>query len=200
MRCFALQTQHIIDANTFRQSMHLSDSGPNELAITFDRRDTGLIAIYLNGTIIANGSLPLISSSKIGDEIWINAREWLNMDTGFRGSLYRFSMYAGVVPAEELGRPCLSIQPSSYLHIPSLCEDLLTPTSSGPRHLILLPTECQYSRRIALVLLVSRSLPATILHAMAVDQAPCSRLHSQECPLCQKKRCAKWGNLQTASQ
>lgn len=83
----------------------LSASQVSELAIVFDRRDTGQILLYLDGKAISNGTLPLVASPKIAGEIWFNAREWNGgLDTGFRGSLHRLSIYADVVPPQELTR------------------------------------------------------------------------------------------------
>ena len=87
-------------------SLALSDTEPNELAITFDRKDTGKIAVFLDGHPVANGTLPLLPSARIGNEIWLNSREWSNMDTKFRESTHRFSMYADAVPPEDLAKPC----------------------------------------------------------------------------------------------
>ena len=83
----------------------LSASEVSELAIVFDRRDTGQILLYLDGKAISNGTLPLVASPKIAGELWFNAREWdKDLDTGFRGSLHRLSIYADVVPPQELAR------------------------------------------------------------------------------------------------
>ena len=90
------------------RSLTLSETEPNELAITYDRKDTGATAVFLDGRPVDNGTLPLLPSPRIGDEIWLNSREWINMDTGFRGSMHRFTVYADVVPAHELAKPCKS--------------------------------------------------------------------------------------------
>ena len=74
--------------------------------------------MYLNGEEIVNDNLKLISSPKIGHEIWVNAREWRQLDTGFRGHIYRVKMYADIVPASELTRGSHSKR--SLAHVPGL--------------------------------------------------------------------------------
>ncbi|KAL9136058.1 MAG: hypothetical protein Q9175_002726 [Cornicularia normoerica] len=71
----------------------LSASKVSELAIVFDRRDTGQILLYVDGRVVSNGTLPLVTSPKIAGEVWFNAREWNNddLDTGFRGWLHRMA-------------------------------------------------------------------------------------------------------------
>ena len=66
----------------------------HEITISYDRRDEGKIQLYIDGTPLANQSLPFVHSPKIGQEVWFNARDWDNLDTGFRGELHRFTMYA----------------------------------------------------------------------------------------------------------
>ena len=58
---------------------------------------SGYICVFVDGRPIANGTLPLVPSAKTAQEIWFNARTWSEKDTGFRGSLHRFSMYPRVV-------------------------------------------------------------------------------------------------------
>ena len=83
----------------------LSASRVSELAVVFDRRDTGQILLYLDGKPISNGTLPLVASPKIAGEVWFNAREWnKDLDTQLRGSLHRLSIYADAVPPQELAR------------------------------------------------------------------------------------------------
>jgi hypothetical protein len=81
------------------------------VAITFDRRDRGYVNLFLDGEQIANNSIPLIASPKIGQEIWFNALDWDNLDTGFRGTLNRFTMYADALAPQDIALP---IKTTSY--------------------------------------------------------------------------------------
>lgn len=67
-------------------------SGPHEMAIIFDRKESGMIKLFLDGKLLTNESISPVASPKIGQEIWFNALDWDNLDTGFRGSLNRFTM------------------------------------------------------------------------------------------------------------
>lgn len=96
---------HPLPLSVLPSSPGLTEAPPTDLAITFDRLTTGTIAVYINGKLVANTSLPLLASPKLGNEIWVNAREWDNLDTGFRGSLHRLSFFADVVPADAIARP-----------------------------------------------------------------------------------------------
>ena len=88
----------------------------HELALTFDRRKQGVISLYLDGESLATHAVPVVASPKLGQEIWINAQEWDVLDTGFRGTLNRFTMYADVVPPQAIADPIRSFtQPSSKL-------------------------------------------------------------------------------------
>lgn len=112
-----------------------------DLAIIFDRRDTGTIAVYLHGEMFANTSLPLIASPKLGNEIWVNGREWDNLDTGFRGSIHRLSFFADAIPVDAIVQP---IPPpissaSNISHSGASNVTLTVEPSAIPRSLDLLP-------------------------------------------------------------
>lgn len=77
----------------------------HELAITFDRRDYGGVQIFIDGKEIGSKRLPLIDSFKAGQDIWLNARNWDELDTGFRGLLSRFTMYADALSPEDIANP-----------------------------------------------------------------------------------------------
>lgn len=110
------QFENIDDAEWMSdRGLEMSQTDSNELAIAFDRRDTGFVGVYFDGIPVSNGTLPLIPSPKIGNEIWFNSREWKVRDTGFRGQLYQFSGYADRISAEGLARlrkflPALELQ------------------------------------------------------------------------------------------
>ncbi|CAD6573017.1 MAG: hypothetical protein ASARMPREDX12_005633 [Alectoria sarmentosa] len=95
---------------TSADGISLSASNVSELAILYDRRDTGKMLFYLDGKAISNRtlSLSLVASPKIAGEVWFDAREWNNddLDTGFRETVYRLSIYADVVPPQALARAC----------------------------------------------------------------------------------------------
>ena len=76
--------------------------GVHEMTISFDRRDAGKVDLYLDGIGVGNHGLPLIVAPKIGQEIWFNAREWDQLDTGFRGELHRFTMYADALEPGDI--------------------------------------------------------------------------------------------------
>lgn len=78
------------------------------MAITFDRKTHGKVGLFLDGKSLANGTLPLVASPKIGQDIWFNAQEWDKLDTGFRGTLNRFTMYADALPPQALASPISS--------------------------------------------------------------------------------------------
>ena len=80
-------------------------TGSHELAISFDRKEQGMISLYLDGENLGNQTLSLIASPKIGQEIWFNAQEWDNLDTGFRGTLNRFTMYADALSPDDIAKP-----------------------------------------------------------------------------------------------
>jgi len=46
------------------------------MALTMDRKTQGIVSLYLDGKSLANGSLPLVASPKVGQEIWFNAKDW----------------------------------------------------------------------------------------------------------------------------
>lgn len=81
------------------------------MAVTFDRRNRESANLFLDGERIANKTMPLIASPKIGQEIWFNARDWDNLDSGFRGTLNRFTMYADVLSSQDIA---LTITTTSY--------------------------------------------------------------------------------------
>lgn len=75
------------------------------MAIIFDRKESGMIKLFLDGKLLTNESISLVASPKIGQELWFNALDWDNLDTGFRGSLNRFTMYAGALTPETMSNP-----------------------------------------------------------------------------------------------
>ena len=81
------------------------------MAVTFDRKTHGAVNLFLDGQRIANKTLPLIASPKIGQEIWFNAKDWDDLDTGFRGGLNRFTMYADALSPQDIALP---ISTTSY--------------------------------------------------------------------------------------
>ena len=83
-------------------SLPLSSDSPNELTIVFDRKDTGVISVYADGRSVSNGTLPLLASASIPGEIWMNGRNWRKLDTGFRGDIYRFRMYADALQPQDM--------------------------------------------------------------------------------------------------
>lgn len=95
------------------------------MAITFGRKESGMIKLFVDGKMLANESMPLIASPMIGQEIWFNAQDWNDLDTGFRGSLDRFFMYADALSPKEIGRSLASKTPrmsrlAAELEIPHL--------------------------------------------------------------------------------
>ena len=84
------------------------NTGPHEMAITFDPKTQGSVSLFLDGQSFDNGTLPLVASPKVGQEIWINAEEWDLVDTSFRGTLHRFTMYAEALPPQEIAAPTAS--------------------------------------------------------------------------------------------
>lgn len=81
------------------------------MAATFDRRNRESANLFLDGERIANKTMPLIASPTIGQEIWFNARDWDILDSGFRGTLNRFTMYADVLSSQDIA---LTITTTSY--------------------------------------------------------------------------------------
>lgn len=99
-----------LTANVFR--LPQLKTGLHEMALTFDRKTQGLVRLYLDGKSLANGTLPLVASPKVGQEIWFNARDWDNLDTGFRGTLHRFTMYADALPPDAVAEPLSTASPA----------------------------------------------------------------------------------------
>ena len=95
------------------------------MTITYDRKNQGSISLFIDGQFLANDTLSIIASPKIGQEIWINAREWDQLDTGFRGTLNRFAMYADALPPQVVAAPI-----SSSLQTPSLMFQFKSTVSS----------------------------------------------------------------------
>lgn len=82
------------------------------MALTVDRKTQGLVSLYLDGQSLANGTLPLVASPKVGQEIWFNAQDWDKLDTGFRGTLHRFTMYADALPPNAVAEPLSTASPT----------------------------------------------------------------------------------------
>ncbi|KAK4692835.1 hypothetical protein P7C71_g4444, partial [Lecanoromycetidae sp. Uapishka_2] len=80
-------------------------TGPHEMIITLDRKDRGAVNLFVDGTLLANKTIPTVASPKIAQDIWFNAQEWSNLDTGFRGTLERFTMYADALTVEDIAMP-----------------------------------------------------------------------------------------------
>ena len=85
----------------------------HNLAITYDRRVYGNLTVYLDGEKVGSQRLSILGSPKVGQDIWINALEWHQLDMGFRGSLRRFTMYAEALSMQDLAHP-VSISHSSF--------------------------------------------------------------------------------------
>ena len=99
------------------------------MAIIFDRKESGMIKLFLDGKLLTNESISLVASPKIGQELWFNALDWDNLDTGFRGSLNRFTMYAGALTPETIVKPLAPMTP----RISTLAADLdLPPVTASP--------------------------------------------------------------------
>ena len=112
-------------------------TGLHELAITHDRRNQGIVSLFLDGRSLANGTLPLIASPKIGQEIWFNAQEWDSLDAGFRGALGRFTMYADALSPDAIARPIAS---SQQLSKPSSSHPgIVTPNTANSLAVLLIP-------------------------------------------------------------
>ena len=103
--------------------------GPHEISITHDRRDNGAVNLFLDGGRVANTTLPLIASPKIGQEIWFNAQNWNKMDTGFRGTLERFTMYADALSPHDVALPISTVPDRSftYAHYTDLKNNINIP-------------------------------------------------------------------------
>lgn len=106
--------------------------GPHEVTITHDRRDHGAVNLFLDGEQIANTTLPLIASPKIGQEIWFNAQDWNKIDTGFRGTLERFTMYADALPPNDVALPISTVPDRSftYTHLTNLKNNIHIPQAA----------------------------------------------------------------------
>lgn len=82
------------------------------MAVTYDRKTQGLVSLFLDGKLLTNGTLPLVASPKIGQEIWFNALNWDTLDSGFRGTLDRFTMYADALPPDAVAQPLSAASPT----------------------------------------------------------------------------------------
>lgn len=127
------------------------------MALTFDRRTQGSVNLYLDGKPLANGNLPLVSSPKVGQEIWFNAQDWGILDTGFRGTLRRFTMYADALPASAIAKPIPS--PPLVLSKPQENIDIPMPEATSSPMALLLP----FFVVMTLILLVIRRRKGVIM-------------------------------------
>ena len=91
----------------------------HQMVITFDRREKGELGLYLDGVQMGAQPLALQKESKLGQEIWINAREWDEIDMGFRGSLRRFTVYADALTADNVNQS-IPANTASSLTLPAL--------------------------------------------------------------------------------
>lgn len=80
-------------------------TGLHELTITLDRKDRGAVNLFLDGKLLANKTISTVASPKIAQEIWFNAQNWSTLDTGFRGTLKRLTMYADSLSPEDVAMP-----------------------------------------------------------------------------------------------
>ena len=115
--------------------------GPHEISITHDRRDYGAVDLFVDGERIANTTLPLIASPKIGQEIWFNAQNWNKMDTGFRGTLERFTMYADALPPHDVALPISTVPTRSFTstHVTDLKDNINIPQAVTSPWALLFP-------------------------------------------------------------
>ena len=77
----------------------------HELAVTYDGLRKGTASIYLDGTKLGSQWIRKKNATCIGQDVWVNARDWQELDIGFRGSMRRFTMYADALPREALAIP-----------------------------------------------------------------------------------------------
>lgn len=98
------------DLRQVQQSWH-------HVAITFDRREKGEMGLYIDGVQMGTQPLSLQKKPDLGQEIWINAREWDEIDMGFRGSLGRFTMYADALTADTVNQT-IPANAASLLNLP----------------------------------------------------------------------------------
>ena len=90
----------------------------HELAVTFDRRELGMLHLFLDGAELGSQELPILDKANWGQDIWINAIDWDEMDFGFRGKLRRFTVYADALSVKEIAQDIPSastIQSASLL-------------------------------------------------------------------------------------
>jgi hypothetical protein len=113
-------------------------TGSRELTITLDRKDQGAVNLFLDGKLLANKTVPTIASPKIAQDIWFNAQEWSNLDTGFRGTLERFTMYADTLSPEDVAQPIGSLSDTSS-KISKLKSSMQLPESSSSLWAALFP-------------------------------------------------------------
>jgi len=72
---------------------------------------------YYNIQPAGDQNIDLVGSSKIGQDIWINARDWDELDTGFRGLLHRFTMHADALTPESINASVTSDLRSGKLNL-----------------------------------------------------------------------------------
>ena len=102
-------------------SSHLKEVGRSwhTLAITCDRREKGTLDVYLDGTWLGAKEMQLQGEPNVGQEIWINAREWKELDMGFRGSLGRFTVYADALTPRTV-KQAIPNNAASLVTLPTL--------------------------------------------------------------------------------
>ena len=79
---------------------------PHEISVTYDAVHNGEASIYLDGSLLATQNIGIRNTSRAGQDVWVNARDWHNMDLGLRGSLQRFTMFADALPEKALQPNC----------------------------------------------------------------------------------------------
>ena len=107
------------------------------MIVTLNRKDVGAINLFFDGKLLANKTVPTVVSPKIAQDIWFNAREWNNLDTGFRGTVNRFTMYADTLSPEDAASPIGIISGPS--RVSKLTSSIHLPESSSSPWAVLFP-------------------------------------------------------------
>lgn len=81
------------------------------MVFTFDRLRAGLVNVFVDGRHLAQQRVPLVASPKVAQEIWVNSRDFGNLDTGFRGWISRLKMCAQPLSLEDAVVECEFLRP-----------------------------------------------------------------------------------------
>jgi hypothetical protein len=89
---------------TYSRLLHLLDSSFHNLTISWDRMQSMRIHVFLDDELIATSSIDHLSTPKIAQEVWLNARDWKSIGSGFRGHVSSVRIYSKPIGPEQAAK------------------------------------------------------------------------------------------------